>query len=227
MKKVKSRKAFTLAEVLITLGVIGIVAAMTLPAVVGKYQKKATVTKLQKTISILNQAYRLSISEVGYHDNAFELGIDEYFTKYWKPYIKVSKECSRNDNVYKECGYTKMAPFLWANKSNSDRNLSQGGGDRTVFYTNDGILYILHSGLHGNLVASNEIIIDINGGQGPNRWGRDVFTLQRTRDLIVPLGYDKNDEEVNNNCSSNGHGEFCLEKIRRNNWEIEENYPWN
>ena len=42
------KKAFTLAEVLITLGIIGIVAAMTLPTLIGKYQKKQTVTQLKK-----------------------------------------------------------------------------------------------------------------------------------------------------------------------------------
>ena len=41
-------KAFTLAEVLITLGIIGIVAAMTLPILIGKYQKMQTATQLKK-----------------------------------------------------------------------------------------------------------------------------------------------------------------------------------
>ena len=42
------KKAFTLAEVLITLGIIGIVAAMTLPVVIGNYQKKVTAAKVKK-----------------------------------------------------------------------------------------------------------------------------------------------------------------------------------
>lgn len=50
--------AFTLAEVLITLGIIGIVAAMTLPALINKYQQKQTITQLQKVYSVLNQALR-------------------------------------------------------------------------------------------------------------------------------------------------------------------------
>ena len=53
-------KGFTLAEILITLGIIGVVAAMTIPTLITNYQKKASVTKLQKAISILNQAYKLS-----------------------------------------------------------------------------------------------------------------------------------------------------------------------
>ena len=51
-----SRKAaFTMAEVLITLGIIGIVAAMTLPSLIGKWQKKVTIANLKKSYTILSQ----------------------------------------------------------------------------------------------------------------------------------------------------------------------------
>lgn len=49
------KKAFTLAEVLITLGIIGIVAAMTLPALIGKYQKNQTLTQLKKAYTEISQ----------------------------------------------------------------------------------------------------------------------------------------------------------------------------
>ena len=59
------RFGFTLAEVLITLGIIGVVAAMTIPNLIQHYSQEATVNKLKKTISVLNQAYRLSFDDVG------------------------------------------------------------------------------------------------------------------------------------------------------------------
>ena len=52
----KKKSAFTLAEVLITLGIIGIVAAMTLPALIQNYQKKQTVSQLKKAYSVISQA---------------------------------------------------------------------------------------------------------------------------------------------------------------------------
>ena len=63
-----SRKnlAFALAEVLITLGIIGIVAAMTLPTLIQKNQEKETVAKLRKFNTIINQAYMLAINANGY-----------------------------------------------------------------------------------------------------------------------------------------------------------------
>ncbi len=64
----KTFKAFTMAEVLITLGIIGIVAAMTFPGVMSKYRKKEVETKLAKIYSVMNQAINLVIAENGdYH----------------------------------------------------------------------------------------------------------------------------------------------------------------
>ena len=53
MKQSKMKKGFTLAEVLITLGVIGIVAVMTIPTLVQSYEEKATVAKLKKINSLI------------------------------------------------------------------------------------------------------------------------------------------------------------------------------
>ena len=47
----KTKFGFTLAEVLITLGIIGVVAALTLPSLVTNYQKQVTVNKLKKDIN--------------------------------------------------------------------------------------------------------------------------------------------------------------------------------
>jgi len=56
---------FTLAEVLITLGIIGVVAAMTIPTLMQKYYEKQTVAKLKETYSILSQALKSASQEEG------------------------------------------------------------------------------------------------------------------------------------------------------------------
>lgn len=61
-------KGFTLAEVLITLGIIGIVAAMTLPALTAKYRKHVVVTRMQKFYTVFNQAIKISELENGEMD---------------------------------------------------------------------------------------------------------------------------------------------------------------
>ena len=52
--------AFTMSEVLITLGVIGVVAAMTLPVVIKKYQQYTMLNKLKSAYSLINQAVKMS-----------------------------------------------------------------------------------------------------------------------------------------------------------------------
>lgn len=64
-----SRFGFTLAEVLITLGIIGVVAAMTLPALVQNYKEKETVARVKKFYSAFSQAYQMAILEHGTMDN--------------------------------------------------------------------------------------------------------------------------------------------------------------
>lgn len=61
----KHRTAFTLAEVLITLGIIGIIAAMTIPALVGKYQKIAHVNQMKNTYTIISNAFLMSQQDYG------------------------------------------------------------------------------------------------------------------------------------------------------------------
>lgn len=60
-----NKKGFTLAEVLITLGIIGVVAAMTLPTLIQNYRKHEVETRLAKVYSVVNQAIKLSTVEYG------------------------------------------------------------------------------------------------------------------------------------------------------------------
>lgn len=61
--QIKGRLGFTLAEVLITLGIIGVVATITIPGLMTKYHRHVAETKLAKFDSIINQAVRMSIAE--------------------------------------------------------------------------------------------------------------------------------------------------------------------
>ena len=56
----KRKRAFTLAEVLITLGIIGVVAALTIPTLISNYQKKVTVAKLKYAYSVLIGAFKMA-----------------------------------------------------------------------------------------------------------------------------------------------------------------------
>lgn len=59
------KKAFTLSEILITLGIIGVVAAMTLPSLITNYQKKVWTTLLKKNVSLLEQCFQKMLADEG------------------------------------------------------------------------------------------------------------------------------------------------------------------
>ncbi|MBQ8460079.1 type II secretion system protein [bacterium] len=222
--EVSRRVAFTLAEVLITIGIIGVVAAMTIPNLIQENQKRATVTKLQKGISVINQAYKLSFDEQGEPESAFDMGAEAYFKQYWQPYLKLVTYC----DFYTTCGYRSSAPFTYANGKDCGTVIL--GNMRATFYTADGLLYIIFTGSAGGgtVISSNAIWLDINGSEQPNKLGKDVFVLSRIDDGVGvrPGGYGKTDNEINSNCSKNGIGTSCAEKIRRAGWKIEKDYPW-
>lgn len=219
------KRGFTLAEVLITLGIIGVVAAITIPNLMTHFQQEQTVTKLKKAYSVINQAYKSSFDEVGEPENAFTIGSDEYFKTYWAPYIKVLSYCKTPEG----CGYKSNGPFKFVNGKQDGTALIMPNA-RTTFYTMDGTVYIIATGGNnaGTMVPVHWIVVDINGGKGPNRWGRDVFWLKR-----VPDGggvqfecYNDSNINVENGCLKSHQARCCAEKIRRAGWKIEKNYPW-
>ena len=92
----KSKIAFTLAEVLITLGIIGVVAALTLPALIDNHNKSVVEARLEKFYSSMNQAIRMAELDYGPREYWFENNSDrtlqeEWCKKYIIPYMNVIK----------------------------------------------------------------------------------------------------------------------------------------
>lgn len=222
-----TKQAFTLSEIIITLGIIGVIAALTIPGLITKYKKIRTATTLKKAISVINQAYRSSFDDVGEPGNSFVMGSEEYFKTYWAPYIKALTYC----DTYKHCGYDSLAPFKYLDNTNAALSVVAKKA-RTTFYTADGILYIIltaqgaQSGI--GLEPNNTVYIDLNGGNKPNTFGKDVFIFDRLSagQGIQPSGKNLPDYKIINNCSKNGKGTYCAERIKRAGWEIDDSYPW-
>lgn len=111
------KKGFTLAEVLITLGIIGIVAAMTLPTLVQNYKKKELVTKLQKVYTVMNQAINLAEVENGNFESWYPdcgassittctiEGDKVWYDKYLAKHIKTTKVEKCDPNIENLCLY--------------------------------------------------------------------------------------------------------------------------
>lgn len=223
---VRTKTAFTLAEVLITLGVIGVVAAMTLPSLIENHKKKETVVQLKKNYSMLNQAMQQSEIDNGPYDTwevGNSIGAINYFNKYWRPYLKVLKICKNTE----DCNYGSNNTF-WKQMDGeiNDHFFSNNGGTRVPMILADGIFISIFT-LTGYSANSSQILVDLNGAKGPNKFGRDVFWFIREQKKgIMPLGYDLDEEVLNNECSIKGKGLYCAAKIMRAGWEIMDDYPW-
>lgn len=218
--------AFTLAEVLITLGIIGVVAAMTLPVLIGNYQKKATVAKLQKAYTILNQALKQSELDNGdyqYWDSTDSMMPLDYVQKYWQPYFKETKLCKTSS----ECGYDNISPWLYMNREKCPYAVAREDL-RIGILTSDGILYSIsiREGDKGSYAANKIVIVDINGPVRPNVVGKDVFAFDRTENGIKPRYYTLSGSSVDSDCSKNGSGFACTAKIMKDGWQIKSDYPW-
>lgn len=232
-------KGFTLAEVLITLGIIGIVAAMTIPTLIQNHNKKVLALKLKTTYSILNNALKMSIAENGDFGNwgsELEPDSSEYIEKYWKPYLKTIKTCRRADecNYYKNyyngtCSGTEC--WIWACRNESKTvtciNLWKQGSTTAIVLANGTyILFQVESSVTHELMSTKSVYVDINGSDGPNEYGKDYFHFYVTANGVVPSGYKKTPSEIANDCSKNGYKFYCAAKIMHDGWTIKDNYPW-
>ena len=92
--KLMNKNAFTLAEVLITLGVIGVVAAMTIPTLIQNHKRSVVETRLAKFYSTINQAFKMSEidnSEPETWDELTKTNAEEWYNKYLAKYLKSTK----------------------------------------------------------------------------------------------------------------------------------------
>ena len=136
-----SRSAFTLAEVLITLGIIGVVAAMTLPSLVNNYKEKELVTKTKKLYSNIQNAVLLAQKDLGtIGDNTFLFDVSQtsaQAAQKFAKYFNGAKVCESSSQ--KGCS-NYFYKVKYATKKTS------GAGDTLVDTTLDEPKIILNDG---------------------------------------------------------------------------------
>ena len=172
------KKGFTLAEVLITLAVIGVVAALTIPTVVHKYQQKQMYTQFLKAYNTLSTSLFLAIADHGAPENwtcvDSNEGMQNYIDTYIKPYIKVVSTAPL-ESVYKGGVQVKG---LDGRDFASLTSLFQGGTPDFLLL-GDGTVIMPHEiNCHNNDEVDIETFVDTNGAKGPNVLGRDMFVMR-------------------------------------------------
>ena len=234
------KAAFTLAEVLITLGIIGVVAAMTIPTLINNYQKKQWVSGLQKGYSTISNAIKLAMAteEVSfvnqlsfYKEYPQWAGTTHVYAiaKGLSKYLKTSNLC----NVAEYSKGCHSAIYYSLDNMN-DRQTNFGGS--VQINTLDGMTYYLTVDTPSCQQVDPSLIlminIDVNGLNGPNFYGRDLyrFAIDNNGRLIPCGSVDycsgktwNSGEDTQNRCDGSGseYGVGCTARIIESGWKMD------
>ena len=202
------KTAFTLAEVLITLGIIGIVAAMTMPTLIANSKKSEISAKLKKFNTTMAQCVLLSEQDNGPAEEWSNPGeydtfdLDKFFKTYLAPYIKYSSAGLKTEY----------------------------GSKRYYVYLLDGGYFYF---VKGNCV---DIVYDVNGSKKPNAHGRDTFRFlmcgsqspewcdgRHFCPMYSTSAHTR--EEKIQDCIKGDRGSGCTGLLEYDGWEFKKDYP--
>lgn len=227
--------AFTLAEVLITLGVIGIVAALTIPNVTSHYRKKVAETRLAKFYSVMNQAIQMSekdngpkeywqVQATGYGDESMEavengskIMPEDWYNLYLKPYIKsanikINDKTNKVEVYFSDGGLCLIggASFqFWPQASDFENYGEEDSGNVVNNYKLSGIKYFTFF-----FAPQASSKYHYRKGVEPYMVGWDG-TVEKL----------KNDSSIGCRETVSNERAYCTALIQQNGWKIPDDYP--
>ncbi len=177
------QRGFTLAEVLITLGIIGVVAALTIPTLMQKTNRNEILSKFKKCYSTLANAYSLAYAHNGspeklnlkYDSSSEDATI---LADYLKPYLNIAKDCGIDGTGCVGQGFYKKF-------DGSQRGDYSSSEQFYKILLNDGsaLLFRSNNGSSGDIL----LFVDINGPKAPNQEAVDFFAFWLSKDgKLVP-----------------------------------------
>lgn len=226
----KQQKAFTLAEVLITLGIIGVVAAMTIPTLIKNYEKRTTLTRLKEAYSTLSQVMLLAQAEygdaqywnsaTGQHRQNNEEATTEFCEKYIIPYLSGAKvygwQSLKQSGIE---GYDALNGNAIANG-----NLNADSYNYTIELKNSQILFLAYDNDDDYIMTNIILYVDTNGQKKPNTFGKDLFVFEYKlkEGKFLPYLYTYSHERLKNSCTKDAEWDsiVCAALIMKDNWQI-------
>lgn len=236
---------------MITLGIIGVISALTLPMLIAKYQKVVALNQLKKSYAQVNELLKMAEAQYGPISEWSEWSVDKRWyqkdtkkvvREYLAPLVKGEAYDNYDDgatNYFNKfmCFKPGVSPVNYAVK--------QGNTETQYLHMNNAFLGLLRNsnpysmklvdgscigfdGADGDYFIVN-VYIDINGDKKPNIAGKDLFRFQFAKDTkLVPVGFNLSDNELKNVCTSGSFGtsDQCAAKIIRDGWQIKNDYPW-
>ncbi len=228
MKTSNKKTAFTLAEVLITLAIIGVVAVLTVPTLVSNYKKKTIETKLVRIYSLMNQAISLSEIENGPKET-WNFESDNFWDTYFDNYIKsIKKEDVRGASNTFKCIYFADGSMLMLKTSHyisDDGSFIREAGKNNDFYLypeakNFNIETYLDE--YGINLFSFKFAPNLEGfhkGKGFEVYLQGIDTTENLEEQLINgyYGCNKDNTRTRN---------YCTALIKHNNWKIPDDYPF-
>lgn len=222
-----NKNAFTLAEVLITLAVIGVVAALTIPPLIQSYRKQVIETRLKRFYSVINQAVKLAETDNGPVSN-WKLNGDT-FVEFVTPHLKLLEKTEKSNGT------------------------SSGSLIYHSFYLSDSSLVLIKKAKYGQDDNPHTInFVDIFFTPEPKRFdfekfsnrsdlGKTTFAFRLGSKGVepytsgLPENYskddlmgktDKGEKYYYCNGKSGSYGGYCTALIMLNGWKIPDDYPY-
>lgn len=237
MKGCFMKNGFTLAELLLTLGIIGIVAAMTLPALIANYRKKVICEQLKVAQSTISQMLTFAIAEHGdsqFWDYSNVYGTDSspgnsskliisLTEKYFLPYLK-----DINSSGYKSLKEAGYPVYHLADGSVDIGNLNSLSKRHYVIEFANGMtmfIYMDSTTIPKPMITNILIYVDVNGKAGPNVFGRDTFVAHiiSSTGRFEWFGQGVKREYLVDACKTRNL--MCGALIQYDSWKIAPDYP--
>lgn len=172
-----------MTEVLVTLGIIGVVATLTLPSMIAKHKEKELIVAWKKAFSDMSNAAMLMSQYT--EDLSNEQRIAEAFAKY----IKSDRVCEANKDIEQGC-WNENTPVYTFKRQKICNSLGEVGGGAACINTVSGGSLCIDSGGRYSI-----LLYDVNGTRKPNIVGDDIFAAifdSQTYIVRVAQGYKLN-----------------------------------
>ncbi len=224
---------FTLAEVLITLAIIGVVAVITMPNLIQHHKKQETSARLKKFYSMMSQAILMSEIENG--------PVNNWERKAFLTDEEGGYNYEANGEIAKTFFLKYIAPFIkYTNiddaKALVDEEGNKSGKHPIVYLPDSSYFYIMNSS------ACMDLIYDTNGNNKPNKPGKDIYSfllcknIAKSGEYYCPgenqsfcaffknLNLDKSRAKRLSDCKINAG--TCSGLLQMDGWEFKEDYPY-
>lgn len=220
--------AFTLAEVLITLAIIGVVAAITIPALMNRTQDKEFKTKMKKEYSVLSEAFQSLKNDYGdsiidaFADCPHPEAPDRCLKDTFKQKLSYWQECETDNFPEGVCvvPYTDITRLngdahggLYFDGSESTLNLNDGS---SVTFVGNSLTcqWALNASTYTN--ACGMAVLDVNGLKKPNTIGKDIYLFFIMADVLRPASVSSLETSVtggSDDCNTGtNRGYSCASK---------------